>query len=389
MRDPTTWAIPLVRLFGVRIRLHALFILAPLLFLRFALDDRSGLTGGELFALICLLPLPIVLIHELGHVVAARLLGGEPRELVLAPLGGLVPQDVAGPKANFAVAMAGPLASLLLCVVITSIAVGSGYAPTLQPFADPFVCPSVHAASGRTYTTEARPSYYRPGTAERVGNPKIADDGTRLDPEQPGLALDQATLPAGMAWLWRANWLSLWLAIANLGLLAVPLDAGRVIAAIISSRIDDPLRAALVTARFSILLVAPMLFVLAIVGNEALLLILVAVVLGSNARMVAVTAAAQAADHEEKPFGYDFSNGYTSLEGDEPPRERPAKLGFFESRRKAREAERLRKEAEQDQRDAERIDQLLEKIQLSGTASLTAEEKAFLDKASLRYRERS
>jgi stage IV sporulation protein FB len=129
--------------------------------------------------------------------------------------------------------------------------------------------------------------------------------------------------------------------------------------------------------------------VLAIVWNEALLLILVAVVLGSNARMVAVTAAAQAAEQEEKPFGYDFSNGYTSLEGDEPSRERPAKLGFWESRKRAREAERLRKEAEQDQRDAERIDQLLEKIQLSGTASLTAEEKAFLDKASLRYRERS
>jgi stage IV sporulation protein FB len=388
MRDPTTWAIPLVRLGGVRLRLHALFILAPLLFLRFAIEDRSGLTGGELFAFICLLPLPVVLIHELGHFVAARMLGGEPRELVLAPLGGLVPPDVSGTKANMAVALAGPLASLLLCVVLTSIAVGSGFAPAMQPFADPFACPSIHAPTGRTFTTEARPSYYRPGTAERVGNPKLTDEGTHVDPEQPGAVLDRAVLPAGMAWLWRANWLSLWLAIANLCLWAVPLDAGRAIAAIVASRIDDPLRAALITARFSILLVTPMLFVLAIVWNEALLLLLVAVILGANARMVTLTAAAQAAEQEEKPFGYDFSNGYTSLEGEEP-RERPAKLGFFESRRKAREAERLRKEAEQDQRDAERIDQLLEKIQQSGTASLTAEEKAFLDKASLRYRERS
>lgn len=388
MRDPTTWAISLVRLGGVRLRLHALFILAPLLFLRFALDDRSGLTGGELFAFICLLPLPVVLAHELGHFVAARMLGGEPREIMLAPLGGLVSPEVSGPRGQLAVALAGPLASLLLCIVLTSIAVGSGFAPSLQPFADPFACPSVHADSGRTYTTEARPRYYRPGTADRVGNPKFTDDRTAHDPEQPQIVLEKATLPAGLAWLWRANWLSLWLAIANLCLWAVPLDAGRAIAALISSRIDDPLRASLITARFSILLVTPMLFVFAIVWNEALLLLLVAVILGANARMVTLTAAQQAAEQEEKPFGYDFSNGYTSLEGEEP-RERPAKLGFWENRKRAREAERLRKEAEQDQRDAERIDQLLEKIQMSGTASLTAEEKAFLDKASLRYRERS
>ena len=274
--------------------------------------------------------------------------------------------------------------------MLTSISVGSGYSPKVLPFADPIACASVHAPTGRTHTVANKPTYYRPGTTELVANPKFADDGTALDPERPTIALETATLPPGIAWLWRANWLGIWLVIFNLAVWSVPLDAGRVVVAIAESRTDDPFRAAVNAARFSILLCVPCLFVTAIVYNEALLLVLTAIVLGANARSVTAAASQQSANEDERPFGYDFSEGFTSLESDDEPDEpQPAKVGFWERRRRAKEAERVRKEAEQDQRDAARIDDLLEKIQRLGKASLTADESAFLERMSLRYRDRS
>lgn len=393
MRDPTTWAIPLFRLFGARVKLHALYLLSVLLFLRFVLDGTPGTRTIDVFAFVVLLPLPILLLHELGHLFAARVLGGDAKELVIAPLGGIVPPDVNGPKAKVAVALAGPLASGFVCVVLTSISVGSGYAPLVSPFHDPFACPSTHAPTGRVATTDAAPRYYRPGTAERVGNPKLADDGTATDPEAPDVVLEKATLPAGLAWLWRANWLGLWLIIFNLGCWSVPLDAGRIVLAYAEAKHPDPFKAAVLAARFSILLCVPFLFVYAIVENESLLMVLGIVVLAANARAVTGAAAASRNETDDTSFGYDFSEGYTSLEaateagGSDGPT--PTKPGFFERRRRAKEAERVRKGAEQDQKDAERLDALLEKIQHGGTASLTDDERAFLDKTSLKYRERS
>jgi hypothetical protein len=390
MRDPTTWAIPLFRLFGARVKLHALYLLSFLLFFRFALDGTPGVRTIDVFAFVVLLPLPLLLVHELGHLFAARMLGGDAPELVIAPLGGIVPPEVNGPRAKTAVALAGPLASGLVCVVLTSISVGSGYAPLVSPFANPFACPSTHAPTGRVATTDAAPRYYRPGSAERVGNPKFADDGAATDPEAPDVVLERATLPTGIAWLWRANWLGIWLVLFNLCVWSVPLDAGRVVQAYAEARHPDPFKAAVLAARFSILVCVPFLFVYAVVENEALLLVLGIVILAANAKAVTGAASASRQEAEDKPFGYDFSEGYSSLEGaadgDEPAPSRP---GFFERRRRAREAERLRKEAEQDQKDAERLDILLEKIQRGGTASLTEEERAFLDKTSLKFRERS
>ena len=389
MRDPTTWALPLFRIFGARIKIHALYLLAPLLFCRFWIAEKPGMSLGDWFSFVVLLPIPILLFHELGHLFAARSLGGDSRELVIAPLGGLVPPEVQGHRAQAAVAFAGPLASLLLSIVLTSISVGAGYSPSVMPFADPVACPSVHSPSGRTCTVVGKPMYYRPGTTDRVANPKMSDEGIPFDPEQADLVLEQAVLPSGIAWLWRANWLGIWLVIFNLLVWSVPLDAGRVVLALAASKTDDAFRAAVNTARFSIFLCVPSLFLISILCNEVLILILTAIVMAANARIVGQAASSSESDEDDKPFGYDFSHGYTSLEHDEPPAETIPKIGFWERRRRAKEAERIRKEAEQDQRDAARIDELLDKIQRLGSAALTAEEKAFLDRASLRYRDRS
>src|SRR5205823_2992276 len=76
---------------------------------------------------------------------------------------------------------------------------------------------------------------------------------------------------------------------------------------------------------------------------------------------------------EESVFGYDFSQGYTSLERDEqkdapPPRRRQNFIQRWLQRRQARK--RL-KEQERQEAEERRMDELLEKIQRHGKESLT------------------
>jgi stage IV sporulation protein FB len=93
---------------------------------------------------------------------------------------------------------------------------------------------------------------------------------------------------------------------------------------------------------------------------------------------------------EEPMFGYDFSQGYTSLERDQPAaapprRKRPNFVQRWLQRRAQRKAQR-----QQETREAEarRMDELLEKVQQHGLQALTDEEHRFLTRVSARYRNR-
>jgi hypothetical protein len=83
---------------------------------------------------------------------------------------------------------------------------------------------------------------------------------------------------------------------------------------------------------------------------------------------------------EENLFGYDFSQGYTSLERDEPPASPPRKRkpNFIQRWLQRRAARKLQKQHEREQAEAKRVDELLDKIQKFGKDSLTDEEQRFL-----------
>ncbi len=92
---------------------------------------------------------------------------------------------------------------------------------------------------------------------------------------------------------------------------------------------------------------------------------------------------------EDGLFGYDFSQGYTSLERDEPQRTRTARQpNWFQRWRIKRAAQRLQRD--QEQRDAEdrRMDELLEKVQREGIIALTDDERRFMKRVSERLRNR-
>ena len=92
---------------------------------------------------------------------------------------------------------------------------------------------------------------------------------------------------------------------------------------------------------------------------------------------------------EENLFGYDFSQGYTSLERDQPQPAPPRRRQSWFQRWLQRRAERkMRRELEVREAEERRMDELLEKVQRVGMQGLTDEERRFLIRASARYRNR-
>lgn len=144
-----SWTVGHIR--GIPLRLHiSLILIIPLMALGFSgqgLDYAAQLLGLQVadLALPRLawgLTLPVivflsVLLHELGHALAVRALGGKARGITLMLLGGvtLMEHDDATPKQQAQVAFAGPLVSLLLAALgLGGLQLGFGH-PNLQMLA--------------------------------------------------------------------------------------------------------------------------------------------------------------------------------------------------------------------------------------------------------------
>lgn len=110
-----TGTVPLFTALGVRVQAHAsMLIYAALVLLAglgpgFTWQDRVG-NVTMLFA--------IVLLHEFGHVLVARRVGGTADEIVMHPLGGFaIAAPPRRPLPSFLVAAAGPAVNVALCLV--------------------------------------------------------------------------------------------------------------------------------------------------------------------------------------------------------------------------------------------------------------------------------
>jgi hypothetical protein len=125
--------------------------------------------------------------------------------------------------------------------------------------------------------------------------------------------------------------------------------------------------------------------IVAILGNELLALCLALFIYVACRRQWVILEGGG----EDSLLGYDFSQGYTSLERDQPPPRRRRPRPNFWQRWWQRRAQRKRQQQEQ-QKIAEerRMDQLLEKVQRDGLHSLTDEERRFLKRVSDKYKNR-
>lgn len=111
--NPLAWGFTLFSFNGIRVRIHLLFIVYLLTELIFTLPgNREGFVfvWPRLVAMITL-----VMLHEIGHCVMCRRVGGKAHEIMLWPLGGLAMCDIPDDwKSELKVALAGPMVNLIL-----------------------------------------------------------------------------------------------------------------------------------------------------------------------------------------------------------------------------------------------------------------------------------
>jgi Zn-dependent protease len=350
MRDPFTWSLPLGRLFGISIRLHVLFLVFALaLWLR--TTGKEWPSGSGLAMLVLLsLTLVAVLLHELGHCYAAVRVGGEAQEVLLWPLGGLAFCQVPhSPRAHFLTAAGGPLVNLLLAGGCAALLAVAGFRPNFDPrFEQVWVTELTRWDTGVTY-------------------------GSQFSGLPPSQRLENwQVLVAQFFWI---NWFCF---LVNTLLLGFPLDGGRMFQALLWPRLGY--RQATLTAITAGFLVMLLVGIFALWQNEILILCLALYMWQACKQEWLLLETGS----EDLPFGYDFSQGYTSLEREEAP----PQPGFLARWRQRREAERRRREEERQREEERRMDQLLEKIQREGKEALTEEEQRFLKRVADRYRNR-
>ena len=106
----------LFKLFGISVYLHWSWFIAPILAYRL----RQNETESAVWSIgLCLALFAMVLLHEFGHALACRSVGGRADRIVLWPLGGLAfVQPPPRPGALLWSIAAGPLVNVVLAVVI-------------------------------------------------------------------------------------------------------------------------------------------------------------------------------------------------------------------------------------------------------------------------------
>jgi stage IV sporulation protein FB len=355
MRDPFSWSFALVRLFGISVRVHILFpLVAVVIVLRNQLVANNAAAGiwVDAAALMVLL-FVAVLLHEFGHCLGARLVDGDATEVLLWPLGGLASIEVPHTwGANLVAAAAGPLANLALCLV-------SGFSLLLMcrfetwPPLNPFWVPFYVDVPGKVFLH----SRLWGGT------------------EQEFLAWSAVGLMARFFWV---NWI---LFLINVLVVGFPLDGGRILQCALWPRYG--FRQATICAIYTGFVVMLLVGIYALATNELLAAALALFIYATcRQQMIFLETGA-----EESLFGYDFTQGYTSLERDQPPpkRRRP---NFWQRWKQARTQRRIQREQEQREAEDLRMDELLDKVHRLGEHALTDEERRFLKRVSDRYRNR-
>lgn len=342
MRNDQLGSMSLGQWFGVRVRLHISFIFAAIfvlfLFMRPPLADMTA--HGWTFIGIWLAS---IVLHEMGHLIAGSRLGFLPEQIVLTPLGAHVETSKhIEPQREVAYALAGPLANLAALLV------------------------SVVALFG-------------------LGDIAIVNLLHPFDPRQM-LVVDNVGLSA----LQMIFWLNWCLVLVNL-LPAYPLDGGRVLRALLWHSLGAN-RTLLILTRSTQIVAIGLLLLGWALGTPrdshplpaAFPLAILATYLLFQAKVP--LDGREKDEHNEELFGYDFSQGYTSLEKKvDAPAPNPGPISrWLKQRRDLRDERRREIEVAEEQR----ADDILAHLHEHGPGSLSPADRALLDRVSARYRAR-
>lgn len=252
MRDPMSWSIPVFRAFGIQVRVHIFFFVITIgLFLRqISLAQYDNVWWLDKFLLTVVVLFVSVLLHEFGHCFGARYAGGEVREILIWPLGGLAYVEVPHRwRALFVMVAAGPAVNVLICIVCAVAMISSGFLPSLNPLGDPHRTEMTNFRNDRVYTSPLAVKLYEPGTTKeptfkelqtktaeyeaqnKARLPKPTDTAA-YDAAAAAMGYERAVLPGWVVWAYRIFWLNLVLFLFNM-LPAYPLDGGQLLQSLV------------------------------------------------------------------------------------------------------------------------------------------------------------
>jgi Zn-dependent protease len=340
--DPMSWSFPIFRVARISVRLHVFFLVFVL-----AMVARAAATGGAFGLAPTLLGLAalfgVILLHEFGHCVACRAVGGRADEVLLWPLGGLAScEPPARPNAHLWTALGGPLVNVAIMALLT---------------------PLIGLRTGHWFGV-AVPNPFDLGAMFQRVDPGVGTGGGVFGgvlPEPFGGWLEMLVLLTNaIAWL---------LLVFNL-LPMFPLDGGRIVQAILWRRrgYARSMRAACRSG-----LVGAVILCIVALASDSTMLLAIALFGG----IVCYTTVRQV-DHERDMLGFEAD---------------PSELAAFEEELTAEREPEVRA-ARPAPRDAKRavdadaaIDAILDKIARSGIGSLTASEREVLARETERKRD--
>ena len=349
MSDPLSWSIDLGRWAGTRVRAHAfLLIFAAWKLLGAAWEkDRPGLASLVVLGWLGLLAIALA-IKLIAQAVVGTRLGYDRDEVRIWPLGDLGRPGLSAAERSPEAAVSAGAGMLANLAVAASLLVGlrmAGATMMLNPFGD--------AGTGGA----------------------------------PLLGSGKGAAPFSAIWwfgqLGYVNWV---LFLANL-VPALPLDGGRIYRPFLASRSRDPL-----IGPWTAHAAAIVLFLVGLVrwvylkrpGSSELfaMALMIEWMVRTEAR-----GPDEGGFFDDGVFGYDFSQGYTSLEAGaatvRPPRE-----GALQRWRRRRADDRRRKREAEEAAIESRMDDILAKIHAQGRTSLSADEERFLAEVSAKFKKR-
>lgn len=127
------WTYTLGRFFGIRVQLHATFLLLLLWIAATTLLDTGSLPAVVGSVLFVAALFGLVVLHEYGHALTARAFGVSTRQITLYPIGGvaMLERMPDKPREQLLIALAGPAVNFLLAGLIAVLLSVSGNAALL------------------------------------------------------------------------------------------------------------------------------------------------------------------------------------------------------------------------------------------------------------------